>query len=163
MSDEATDAAGEEGDAALDVTLAARVDEIPALHAQVEAFGEEHAVPFAVVNAINLALDEVLTNIATHGVREDGRGAGTIDVRVALVAAEGERGTPCLRVEVEDDSGAFDILAAKEPDTLAPVEERTVGGLGIFLVKRMMDRLAYERRGGRNLLVMEKNIPGAAG
>lgn len=137
--------------------LAAEVAAVPRLHARVEAFGEEHAVPFAVINAVNVALDEVLTNIINHGVRQRADGACTIEVRVSLL--DDDAGPRGLRVEVEDDTRAFDLLDADEPNTLVPVPERTVGGLGIFLVKRMMDRLAYEHRDGRNRLVMEKRAP----
>ena len=59
---------------------------------------------------------------------------------------------------VSDDGPEFDPLAAAEPDTALGVEERPVGGLGIALVRRLMDAVEYERRGGRNRLLMRRRL-----
>jgi len=57
---------------------------------------------------------------------------------------------------VEDDGQPFDPLAVPEPDTAKSLEERTIGGLGIHLVRKLMDNLEYKRQGERNLLIMKK-------
>ncbi len=61
-----------------------------------------------------------------------------------------------LTAEVEDDGRAFDPLARAAPDIEQPIEEREVGGLGIFLVKKLMTEVAYRRDGGKNILTMTK-------
>jgi anti-sigma regulatory factor (Ser/Thr protein kinase) len=57
---------------------------------------------------------------------------------------------------VEDDGQPFSLLEAPEPDTTKPLEKRTVGGLGILLVRQLMDGLDYKRQGDRNLLSIKK-------
>jgi serine/threonine-protein kinase RsbW len=61
-----------------------------------------------------------------------------------------------LKAEVEDDGQPFNPLEAPEVDTTKPLEERTIGGLGIHLVRKLMDGLDYQRQGDRNLLTMKK-------
>jgi anti-sigma regulatory factor (Ser/Thr protein kinase) len=63
-----------------------------------------------------------------------------------------------LRAEVEDEGPAFNPLEMALPDTRQPLEERSVGGLGIYLVRTLMDEVAYRRQNGSNLLVLEKKI-----
>jgi anti-anti-sigma factor len=59
---------------------------------------------------------------------------------------------------VSDDGVPFDPLAVPSPDTSRPLEERTVGGLGIHLVRHLVDQMTYERRGDRNVLTLVKTI-----
>ena len=63
-----------------------------------------------------------------------------------------------VRVDVEDDGQPFNPLAAPEADTTKPLEERTIGGLGIHLVRKLMDGLEYQRQEGKNLLLMKKAL-----
>jgi serine/threonine-protein kinase RsbW len=64
-----------------------------------------------------------------------------------------------LQLTVLDDAPPFDPLEAPEPDTTLPVEQRPLGGLGIFLVRKLMDEVQYERRDGRNRVACRKRIP----
>jgi anti-sigma regulatory factor (Ser/Thr protein kinase) len=59
---------------------------------------------------------------------------------------------------VEDDGPAFDPLSLAVPDVTASLDERPVGGLGVFLVRRMMDSVSYHRVGARNQLRMTKQV-----
>ena len=61
-----------------------------------------------------------------------------------------------MRVDVEDDGQPFNPLEAPEADTTNPLEERTIGGLGVHLVRKLMDGLEYKRQGERNLLTIKK-------
>ena len=70
------------------------------------------------------------------------------------LALEGDE----LTIRVEDDGRAFDPLQAPPPDLDLPLEERPVGGLGIHIVRSVMDAVEYQRRGGRNVLTMRKTI-----
>jgi serine/threonine-protein kinase RsbW len=60
---------------------------------------------------------------------------------------------------LEDDGRPFNPVAAPEPDTTKSLEERSLGGLGIYLVRKLMDGLEYQRQAGKNLLLMKKNLP----
>ena len=96
-----------------------------------------------------LAAEEVLTNVMMYAYPQ---GGGQVRLAIETIPAP-----PGLRLTIADDGIAFDPLAAPEPDITAPLPDRKVGGLGIFLARRMMDRVAYQRRGGENVLVIEKH------
>ena len=131
------------------VTLKNLLSELERMSGIVQAFGARHALPAKVVFAVNLALDEVLTNIMSYGY-DDGR-PHDIVVRLSL-------GAGALVVEAEDDGRPFNPLAVAEPRTDQPLAERPVGGLGLHLVRNVMDDLEYRRQGDRNVLVMRKSI-----
>ncbi|MBU1374434.1 MAG: ATP-binding protein [Alphaproteobacteria bacterium] len=101
-------------------------------------------VPVATVASVLIAADEVVSNALHHG--------GSPSVEVAGAVAEGR-----VTILIVDDGGAFDPLAAATPDTSLSVEDRDIGGLGIHLVRKMMDRVAYERRGKHNRLQFSKS------
>lgn len=102
------------------------------------------------VMAFQLALEEAVTNVINHGYRDGAAHTFT----VALQVGEGDRVTAVLT----DDAPAFDPLARPEVDIARPLEEREIGGLGVHLVKKLMDHAAYERRDGRNILTLERVI-----
>ena len=96
---------------------------------------------------VEVSLDEVLANVVRHGLL--GRGDSA---RVELELRLDPGDPPRCEVRVEDDGPEFDPLGAAAPDTSLGVEERPIGGLGVELVKRLMDEVHYERRDGRNHL-----------
>ena len=118
--------------------------------ALVEQFGADNALPQAVLNDVNVALDEALSNIIAYGY-EAGSG-GEIVVRLDYALDE-------VQVEVEDGGRAFDPLQVPAPDLTAPLPERKIGGLGVHLMRNLMDGLAYHRSGGKNRLRMIKKVP----
>jgi anti-sigma regulatory factor (Ser/Thr protein kinase) len=131
------------------VRLHNRLLELDRLAEAVEAFGEAHGLPPKLVYQIGLVLDELLTNTISYGYRdEDEHG-----IEVGM-AQEGDH----LRFVLTDDAAPFDPLSAKAPDLASPVDTRRVGGLGVHLVRSIMDRVAYERVGNMNRLVLEKDI-----
>jgi len=103
--------------------------------------------PPAVAAAVLIACDEIVSNIVNHG----GAAAG-VEVDVGI-------GDGRVDVEVIDDGAPFDPTAAAAPDTDLTLENRKVGGLGIYLVREMMDRVDYARRDGRNRLQFSKSFP----
>jgi anti-sigma regulatory factor (Ser/Thr protein kinase) len=130
----------------MSLVLANRRNEIGRLLDAVEAFGNEHALGPDLVHRLSLALDEVVANVVRHAYDE--AGAERIDVRLWLEGG-------LVVAEVEDRGRPFDPLRAPAPDLDAKVEDRPVGGLGLHLLRAVMDRLSYERRGNRNILRME--------
>jgi serine/threonine-protein kinase RsbW len=65
---------------------------------------------------------------------------------------------PRLTVVLSDDGPPFDPFGQAEPDTTLSVEDRPIGGLGIHLVRKVMDRLEYRRQDGKNILIMKKRV-----
>jgi serine/threonine-protein kinase RsbW len=98
----------------------------------------------------HVALDEILSNLVRYGRRS--RGEGRIEVRLRL---EGQS----LEMVILDDAPAFNPLEAGLPDTTLPVEERPIGGLGIEIVRRLMDGIEYRRLHDRqNQLTLRRRL-----
>lgn len=125
------------------------VKEIERLNRLVRQFGELHEIPSRTLYSVNLALDEMVTNAVVHGIE------GVADRRIEiLVATGGEE----LIATMTDEGRAFDPLSVPPPDVHAPLAERELGGLGIHLVRSLMDRVDYRREGGKNVLTLTKRI-----
>lgn len=104
--------------------------------------------PFNLTN-INLALEEAVTNVMLYAYPEGVSGK---------VEIQAEKKDKSLSFTIIDSGTPFDPTAAPEADTAASVEDRAIGGLGIHLVRQIMDGLDYERRDGKNIFKLTKNI-----
>ncbi|MBI1200391.1 MAG: ATP-binding protein [Phenylobacterium sp.] len=123
-------------------TLNARSD-FPAALDALESHLADRGAPQAAVSAVMVAADEVISNILNHGGDAESPPRVEIDVRVG----PGE-----VAMEIVDDGLAFNPIDAPAPDTALSVEDRAIGGLGIHLVRELMDSVRYERADGRNRL-----------
>ena|ERR1700687_1766646 len=115
----------------------------------VEEFGSRHNLTPKLIFAVTLALDEIVTNVISYAY-DDGK---EHDILVRLL-----RGTDDLTVEVEDAGRPFNPLTARVPDLNTQLADREVGGLGIHLVRKLMDDLEYRREQGKNILVMRRKV-----
>jgi anti-sigma regulatory factor (Ser/Thr protein kinase) len=98
---------------------------------------------------LNLILDEFVSNVIRHGYDDD------LEHQVAVVVSlEGELAT----VRIEDDGKPFNPLEAPPPNLDLPIEERPIGGLGIFIARALADSVEYRRERDRNVLVMTKKV-----
>jgi serine/threonine-protein kinase RsbW len=131
------------------IRLPADLKEIERLNRIVRQFGDLHEVPGRTLYAFNLALDEIVTNIVLHGFADP---AGQ-EVEARLVARDGG-----LTAEVEDSGRAFNPMDAPLPDLSAPLDERALGGLGVHLIRSLMDKVEYRREGTKNVLTIRKRI-----
>jgi serine/threonine-protein kinase RsbW len=112
-------------------------------------FGSAAALAPAQVGTFELALEEIFMNIVMHG-SEPGI---TPRVEVSL-----NLGPDAVTMTVEDDGPQFDPLSLPPPDVTASLAERKVGGLGVFLVRNIMDNVTYARTAGRNQLRISKRL-----
>ncbi|MCU0580637.1 MAG: ATP-binding protein [Desulfobacterota bacterium] len=96
-----------------------------------------------------LAVEEVTSNIVHYAY--GGGATGTITVE-GLPSASG------LTVRISDTGRPFNPLAAPDPNLDAPLAEREIGGLGIYLARKVMDRIDYEREDGKNVLTLTKHL-----
>ena len=103
--------------------------------------------PPKIQNKIAIAVDEVFSNIARYAYYPE---VGEVTVRVA---ASDE-----ITIEFEDSGAAYDPLAKDDPDVSLSAEERDLGGLGIFMLKNIMDSVEYRRDGDRNILTIRKAL-----
>ena len=131
----------------LELSLVNDLRDIAGAADKIGAFCAEHRLAEEISFQVNLAVDELLTNTISYGYDDDEE--HRIDLSLRL-----EGGT--LVVEIADDGRAFDPLQAPEPDLGASPEERAVGGLGIYLVRKTMDTVAYRREDGRNVVTLTK-------
>jgi serine/threonine-protein kinase RsbW len=118
----------------------------------VERFAAEHRLPTEAANALYVSVDEAVSNAIAHGYPDGAR--GEIAVRLGRQAGS-------VVLEIEDDGAPFDPLQALPPDLTLPLDERPIGGLGIHLIRNLMDEVSYARRDGRNVLRLVKNVAGA--
>jgi anti-sigma regulatory factor (Ser/Thr protein kinase) len=118
-----------------------------------QRFGEQHGLPPRAVFELNLALDEILTNVVSYAYADVAPHEIVLRLFVAVEAPAIE-----VLVEVEDDGQPFDPTSAPPPDINLSIEDRPIGGLGIHLVRQVMDELVYRRQHDRNVLSMRKLI-----
>ncbi len=131
--------------AKLSLTVKTQAEELARITAAVEDFGEQEQWPPELVFRVNLVLEEVGVNIMNHGHDE-----GIHEFDITLTSEE-----RTLTIEIVDDGRPFDPLHdAKRPDVTAAIEDRTIGGLGIYFVREMMDELHYRREEGKNYLTL---------
>lgn len=132
------------------ITLPATVENIGKITAFVEGRMEEKDCPLKQIMQVSMAVDEVMANVAMYAYAP-----GTGDVTVAVDFDDGSR---TVSITFIDRGVAFDPLAKEDPDVTLPAEQRKIGGLGIFLVKKTMDDVAYRREGDKNVLCIRKKV-----
>ena len=136
---------------ALILTLKNDLSELARIAEAIESLGESHGWPAKWILNLNLSLDELITNIVSYGYED----SDEHEIRVTLTDQSGS-----LVAVLEDDGIAFDpFTAVPEPDLDASVEERRVGGLGVYFVKTLMDEATYERLGNRNRTTLRQRAP----
>lgn len=137
------------------LVLPGRLESLEQVAEFVHAAAREAQLADKVANRLQLAVDEVATNVVMHAYQEKGR-----DGELYL-AADIDAGA--LRLHVEDTGEAYDPTTRPDPTNLdAPLEEREIGGLGLFLARRSVDELLYSRRGDRNRMTFVVNRPAPA-
>ena len=123
--------------------------QLPRLTRFLRDFWVTAALPPEAVHPFEVALEEIFMNVATHGAP-----AG----RPAQVAVSLRRDGEELTLQIEDDGPAFDPLTLPTPNVYARLEERRIGGLGVHLVRQLMDAVSYERDGACNRLRLRKRV-----
>ncbi len=124
-----------------------RAEELDTITAAVEEFGDAEQWPSGLIFRVNLVLEEVGLNIINYGRTDD-----LHEIEITLISEP-----ESITIEIVDNGRPFDPRKdAPEPDVEAGVAERPIGGLGVYLVRTMMDELHYRREGGRNYLTLVK-------
>jgi anti-sigma regulatory factor (Ser/Thr protein kinase) len=131
-------------------TVAADPAQLTVLNEFLRDFWRATALAPAGMQFFELALEEIFLNVVMHGVRPE---------NMPLVQVSLNRVADSVTMTVEDDGPQFDPLSLPPPDLSAGLADRPVGGLGVFLVRELMDTVSYERVGARNQLRMVKTLP----
>ena len=133
-----------------EMTVQATLENIPAVTAFVDTELEALNCPLKAQMQIDIAIDELFGNIA-HYAYPSGTGEATMRFDFDETARTAS-------ITLIDSGIPFNPLQKDDPDVTIPADERAVGGLGIFMVKKTMDHLVYRRENGRNMLTFCKHI-----
>jgi anti-sigma regulatory factor (Ser/Thr protein kinase) len=115
-----------------------------------DSFCADEAVPDATAWRLRVAVDEILANLLAHA---------TIGGRTPTISMSLRREGEWVEIAISDDAPAFDPLARPDPDLTLPLESRQPGGLGISLVKSLMDEVRYERAAGNTVTLRKRIAP----
>ena len=122
-------------------TVQATTEALAFFEEQLEAAGAS----MKTVNQINVVVDEIFSNIVRYS------GASTAELAF-------EKRDHTMMIRFTDDGKPYDPTKKEDPDVTLSVEDRQIGGLGIFIVKKIMDTVNYQYKDGKNILVMTKNL-----
>ena len=125
------------------------ISQIPQLAEFMEAISAETKLDQGIAMSLNLALEEAVTNVILYAYPEGSDG---------LVDLEAVIWQDHLDFILSDSGTPFDPTEAAPPDLSLDVMDRPIGGLGIYLVKTIMDQVSYERKDGKNILSMTKKL-----
>ena len=132
--------------------IPAQVSQLALARQFVEETGASLGLPRTVTEPLTLAVDESLSNIVQHGYQDK---AGTVELEM-------ERTENAVVVRLRDQGPPFDPTSLPDPDIHLPLNQRPVGGLGVFLTRRSVDSVAYERTAaGDNQLTLTKKLAAA--
>lgn len=129
------------------LTIRNKIEELNHVVAFLEALEEEWEISPAHVASINLVLEEALTNIIFYAFEKDVESEILIDLTM-----EGS----LMTIVITDEGRPYDPTQKNDPDINLSAEDRPIGGLGIFLIKQIMDEISYERIGSKNEFTMVK-------
>lgn len=132
------------------LTIDAVVDNIETVTDFVTGALERYDCPMKAIMQISIAIDELFGNIANYAYRPE-VGKATVEVEILENPLQ-------VIVTFKDNGKPFDPLKVEDPDITSSAEERQVGGLGIYLVKKSMDAITYEYRSGQNILTIKKQF-----
>ena len=135
------------------LTVKNRIEDLLRVNSIFESFATQHDIGGKLRYHLLVSIEEILTNIIKYGFDEQG-------VHPIHITFRNDSGA--IEMEFEDRGREFDPLEVGEPDLDTPIEDRQLGGLGIHLVKNMVDVAQYRRVGDRNILLLRKTRQAAA-
>ena len=127
------------------ITVPAQIDSLSPVMDFVDTFADKSGFGKKRTGEVRLAIEEILVNIIHYAYPEI---SGEVEIACHLA----DDGT--MVIEVKDQGIPFNILSVKDPNIAAGVDERQIGGLGIFFVKQLMDDVQYRREGDQNILTL---------
>ena len=133
-----------------ELTLEARIENLASVLSFIDAELEAAGCPMREQMQIDVAAEEIFANIASYAYAP-GTGSATVGIETSA--------DPFSATIVFSDSGVpYDPLSREDPDVTLPAEERDVGGLGVYMTKKLMDCVSYEYSDGKNILTLRKTV-----
>lgn len=130
-------------------SLANSLSELDRLNAQLEEIGKAWKLSPKLILQLNLALDELFTNVVNYGLDTDSQQRVVFTILYR---------NDVLEIVMSDAGKAFDPTEPADPDFDIPLEDKEIGGLGIFLVRKCCDTISYIRENGKNIVTLTKKI-----
>ncbi len=137
-----------------EMTLKANVDNLSKVMEFVDGELESSGCSMKSQMQIEVAVEEIFVNIANYAY---GDVQGDVVITIDITDSDDGQGQKAV-ISFADKGIAYDPLKKEDPDVTLSAEERSIGGLGIFLVKKSMDNVSYEYTDGQNILRIEKNL-----
>ena len=123
--------------------------EIRNLSNRFDIFAKDNKLSNKVIHDVQLALDEIVTNTIEYGYEDDDK--HLIDIKFTF-------NKESLKIIIIDDANPYNILDKENPDTSLSLEDKPIGGLGIYLVKHLMTNIDYDYRDGKNHILLTKSL-----
>jgi len=131
------------------IRVPAKLDHLHALIDMVSNCAKEQGLGEKRINEIEIAAEEALVNIFHYAYQGQGG-----DVEISCKVERGRTFT----IEIIDSGMPFDPFSVSEPDTTLDVAERQIGGIGVFLIKKLMDEVTYQRDNNKNVLTLTVDL-----
>jgi anti-sigma regulatory factor (Ser/Thr protein kinase) len=125
------------------------IDQLPILAEKLEKLGEDWQLDMPVVTNLNLVLEEAISNIIFYAYDDNDEHEISINA---------EKNKQSITLTISDDGKPFDPTKKEKPDVSLSAEKRQIGGLGIFLIQKIMDSVEYKRENKKNILTLSKTI-----
>ena len=125
------------------------IETIPQLNEFIDSVAEEVGLDMSLTMSLNLAIEEAVVNVMEYAYPEGQQG----DVEIEVTAEQ-----QWMTFVITDTGIAFDPTKKEDADTTLSAEERPIGGLGIFMVRQLMDVIDYKREGNKNVLTLQKKL-----
>ena len=126
-----------------------KIDQLSSLAEKIEDLADEWKLSQDLTMKINLVIEEALSNIILYAFNDKDKH----EIRISISIDKNN-----LEITIKDDGILFNPLAQKKPNINLPAEERPIGGLGIFLMSQIMDKMHYSRDKNQNILKLNKSI-----
>lgn len=123
--------------------------ELEKIHSTLEELVSDWDIPIQLGMTLNLAIEEAFTNIVNYAFNDKHRHSIEIDF---------VKNNNRIEIMITDDGQPYDPTQKEDPQTDLPIDERPIGGLGIFLIKKLMDNVDYQRNSDKNILKLTKRI-----
>ena len=132
------------------INIKSRISGMEIMNEQLAKLVKDWEIADTVAFSMNLALEEIVTNIINYGYK----GVEDYDIIIRFTLEKNR-----LRIQIKDNAPEFNPLDVKDPNDLnKPLDQRDVGGLGIHLVKKFTDNFSYRRSNGKNIVTLTKNL-----
>ena len=131
------------------ITVPARDESLEEINTFIESELEDTGCSPKIMIQLEVAIEEIFVNISHYAYENEG---------TAVIKLEKDGDPMSVSITFEDTGVPFDPLAKEDPDVTLSAEERRIGGLGIFMVKKSMDDVQYRYEDGKNILTIRKQI-----